>query len=68
MTEPRAYSGLEDQLRDVARMATIARFYAHEIEWPKGLTAHQSEEIWRLFLLVGQVPEFWREVQHPPPI
>ena len=52
-----AYSGLESQLRDVARMATIARFYAHEIEWPKELTAHQSEEICRLFLLVGQVED-----------
>jgi hypothetical protein len=38
-------------------MATIARFYAHEIEWPKGLTEHQSEEICRLFLLVGQVED-----------
>jgi hypothetical protein len=35
----------------------IARFYAHEIEWPKELTAHQSEEICRLFLLVGQVED-----------
>jgi hypothetical protein len=52
-----AYSRLEGQLRDVARMATIARFYAHEIEWPKGLTEHQSEEICRLFLLVGQVED-----------
>jgi hypothetical protein len=52
-----AYSGLEGQLRDVARMATIARFYAHEIEWPKGLTDYQSEEICRLFLLVGQVED-----------
>ena len=33
------------------RMATIARFYAHEIEWPKDLTDYQSEEICRLFLL-----------------
>lgn len=53
----RAYSGLESELRDVARMATIASFYAHEIEWPKGLTDHQSEEICRLFLLVGQVED-----------
>jgi hypothetical protein len=51
------YSGLEGQLRDVARMATIARFYAHEIEWPKELTEYQSEEICRLFLLVGQVED-----------
>jgi hypothetical protein len=52
-----AYNGLESQLRDVSRMATIARFYAHEIEWPKGLTDYQSEEICRLFLLVGQVED-----------
>jgi hypothetical protein len=52
-----AYRGLEGQLRDVARMATIARFYAHEIEWPKDLTDYQSEEICRLFLLVGQVED-----------
>jgi hypothetical protein len=52
-----AYSSLEGQLRDVARMATIARFYAHEIEWPKELTEYQSEEICRLFLLVGQVKD-----------
>jgi hypothetical protein len=52
-----AYSGLEGQLRDVARMAMIARFYAHEIQWPKELTPYQSEEICRLFLLVGQVEE-----------
>ncbi len=50
-----AYTGLESQLRDVARMATIARFYAHEIEWPKGLTADQDEEICRLLFLVGRV-------------
>ncbi len=48
-----AYSGLESQLRDLARMATIARFYAHEIE---GLSADQGdEEICRLFLLIGHV-------------
>jgi len=52
-----AYSGLESQLRDVARMASVARFYAHEIEWPKGLTADQDEEICRLFLLVGHVED-----------
>ena len=52
-----AYSGLESQLRDLARMATIARFYAHEIEWPKGLTADQDEEICRLLFLAGQVEE-----------
>jgi hypothetical protein len=51
-----AYSRLEGQLRDVARMATIARFYAHEIEWPN-LTEYQSEELCRLFLLVGQVED-----------
>jgi hypothetical protein len=39
------------------RMATIARFYAHEIEWPKDLTDYQPEEICRLFLLVGQVED-----------
>jgi hypothetical protein len=38
-----AYSGLESQLRDLARMATIARFYAHEIEWPKGLTGIRTK-------------------------
>jgi hypothetical protein len=52
-----AYSRLEGQLRDAARMATITRFCAHEIEWPKGLTEYQSEEICRLFLLVGQVED-----------
>jgi hypothetical protein len=52
-----AYSGLESQLRNVARMATIARFYAHEIEWPKGLTANQDEEICRLLFLVGHVED-----------
>jgi hypothetical protein len=51
-----AYSRLESQLRDVARMATIARFYAYEIEWPN-LTEYQSEELCRLFLLVGQVED-----------
>jgi hypothetical protein len=52
-----AYSGLESQLRDVARMATVARFYAHQIEWPRGLTEYQSEELCRLLLLVGQVED-----------
>jgi hypothetical protein len=48
-----AYSALESQLRNVARMATIARFYAHEIE---GLSADQGdEEICRLLFLVGHV-------------
>jgi hypothetical protein len=51
-----AYSSLEGQLRDVARMATIARFYAHEIQWPK-LTHHQNEEICRLLFLVTHVED-----------
>jgi hypothetical protein len=51
-----AYSSLEGQLRDVARMATITRFYAHEIQWPK-LTHHQYEEICRLLFLVTHVED-----------
>jgi hypothetical protein len=52
-----AYSGLEGEVRDVARMATITRFYAHEIQWPKGLTAHQFEDICRLLFLVTHVED-----------
>ena len=50
-----AYSALEGQLRDVARMATITRGYAHDIDWPKESTANQGEEIDCLLMLVGQV-------------
>jgi hypothetical protein len=52
-----AYSGLESQLRNVARMATITRLYSHEVEWPKDSTAHQDEEICCLLMLVGQVED-----------
>ena len=52
-----AYSALESQLRNVARMATIARGYAHDMDWPNGLTDEQDEEICRLFLLVEQVED-----------
>jgi hypothetical protein len=38
-------------------MAAIAGFYAHEIKWPKEVTEHQSEEIYRLFLLVDHVED-----------
>jgi hypothetical protein len=52
-----AYSALESQLRDVARMATITRGYAHDIDWPKELTADQDEGLCSLFMLVGHVED-----------
>jgi hypothetical protein len=44
-------------VRNVARMARIARFYAHEIEWSKESNANQDEEICSLLMLVGQVED-----------
>ncbi len=52
-----AYSGLEMQLRNVARMASITRFFANEIQWPKGLTKYQSEEIERLLFLINHIED-----------
>jgi hypothetical protein len=59
-----AYSGLESQLRDVARMATVTRLYSHEVEWPKDSTAAQDEEICRLLMLVGQVEDMAKALVH----
>jgi hypothetical protein len=58
----RHYSGLEPQVRDLLRMAEIARFYVHEVDWPSA-TEEQHREIERVLFMVGKLENMAKDLE-----
>jgi hypothetical protein len=55
------YGDLENPIRELVYMAEVARFYAHEVHWPSGLTG--GHEISQLLFLISYLEDMASELE-----